>query len=43
VAQDLLVMDVAIAKNLAQANVGDDIGESAQIVEEILRSYREAR
>src|ERR1700733_5532844 len=41
VAQDLLVMDVAIAKNLAQANVGDDIGESVQIVEETLGAFRE--
>ena len=42
VAQSLLVMDAAIARNLVQANIGDDIGESLQIVEETL-GLREAR
>ena len=41
VAQGLLVMDSAIARNLAQANIGDDIGESVQIVEESLGTLRE--
>ena len=41
-AQGLVVMDDAIARNLAQANMGDDIGESRQIVEEILGPPREA-
>jgi 3-carboxy-cis,cis-muconate cycloisomerase len=38
VAEGLLVMDAAIAGNLARAGIGDDIGESVQIVEETLGS-----
>ena len=36
VAEGLLVMDSTIAANLAEADIGDDIGESVQIVADIL-------
>jgi 3-carboxy-cis,cis-muconate cycloisomerase len=36
VAESLLVMDAAIARNLAESDLGDDIGESAQIVADLL-------
>jgi 3-carboxy-cis,cis-muconate cycloisomerase len=36
VAESLLVIDAAIARNLSEADIGDDIGESVQIVVDIL-------
>ena len=36
VAESLLVMDAVIARNLAESDLGDDIGESAQIVADLL-------
>ena len=36
VAESLLVMDAAIARNLAESDLGDDIGESVQIVADLL-------
>jgi 3-carboxy-cis,cis-muconate cycloisomerase len=41
VAQGLVVMNAAISRNLMQANIGDDIGESMQIVEETLGPPRD--
>jgi 3-carboxy-cis,cis-muconate cycloisomerase len=38
VAEGLLVMDCTIARNLAEADMGEDIGESVQIVADILDS-----
>lgn len=42
VAEGLLVMDAAIARNLVEADVGDDIGESVQIVADLLDRIRGA-
>jgi 3-carboxy-cis,cis-muconate cycloisomerase len=42
VALGLLVIDTAIAKNLSEADIGADIGESVQIVTEILGPLRGA-
>ena len=42
VAQGLVVMDAAIARNLSEADIGDDIGESVQIVMDILDPPRGA-
>jgi len=42
VAQGLLVIDAAIVENLSNAAVGADIGESVQIVTEILGPLRDA-
>jgi 3-carboxy-cis,cis-muconate cycloisomerase len=42
VAQGLVVMDAAIARNLSEADIGDDIGESVQIVVDILDPPRGA-
>jgi 3-carboxy-cis,cis-muconate cycloisomerase len=42
VAQGLLVIDAAIARNLSEANLGADIGESVQIITEILGPLRGA-
>ena len=42
VAERLLVVDAAIARNLAEADIGDDIGESVQIVAELLDRPRGA-
>jgi len=36
VAESLLVMDAVISRNLAESDLGDDIGESAQIVADLL-------
>jgi 3-carboxy-cis,cis-muconate cycloisomerase len=42
VAENLLVMDAAIARNLAESEIGDDIGESVQIVSDLLDRSRGA-
>jgi 3-carboxy-cis,cis-muconate cycloisomerase len=42
VAEGLLVMDSTIAANLAEADIGDDIGESVQIVADLLDPPRGA-
>jgi 3-carboxy-cis,cis-muconate cycloisomerase len=42
VAEGLLVMDDAIARNLAESDLGEDIGESEQIVAALLDRPRTA-
>jgi 3-carboxy-cis,cis-muconate cycloisomerase len=43
VAQGLVVMEVAIARDLAESEMGDDIAESVQIVADLLGPPRGAR
>lgn len=43
VAEGLLVVDASIARNLAESDLGEDIGESEQIVADLLDRPRRAR
>jgi hypothetical protein len=43
VAQGLAIRNQAIARNLSEADIGEDIGESAQIVADLLGPPRGAK